>query len=81
MFEDSAFVEYLNDPANNIATWHLKGDAPDEYSDCFVTYDGGAGDGSHSNMPEKWWSLIMDLCEAEGLKGSYCIVHITNLEE
>ena len=76
MFADDEFLAYLNDPANNLATWHRKGDSPHEFSDCFVQYDDG--DGSHSNMPEKWWALICEICEAEGFTAG--LLHLTNLE-
>lgn len=74
MFADPAFVKYLNDPANNIATWHRKGEDPHEYSDCFVWFDNG--EGSHADMPEKWWNLICEIAEAQGFTDG--IIHITN---
>ena len=80
MFADSAFMDYLNDSDNNIATWHLKSDPnAHEYSDCFVTYD--AGEGSHTNMPEKWWNLICEIVEKEmGRPDIYVLLHLTNLD-
>lgn len=77
MFADPEFIDYLNDPDNNLATWHVRGDPnPHEESDCFMLFDNG--DGSHSDMPEKWWSLICQIVEAEGLEA--CILHLTNLD-
>ena len=77
MFADPEFIDYLNDPDNNIASWHVKGDPnPHEYSDCFVQFDNG--EGSHSNMPEKWWNLICEIRKVQGLDA--CILHLTNLD-
>lgn len=78
LFEDQEFVGYLNDADNRIATWHRKGDAPDEYSDIFITYD--AGEGSNTDMPERWWDYICSLCEEADIGGAYALLHITNLE-
>jgi len=77
MFADPAFRDYLLDPTTNIATWHLKNDPlPHDYSDCFVWFDNG--EGSHSNMPAKWWSLICEICKTEGFTDG--ILHLSNLD-
>ena len=77
MFEDGEFRDYLNDLDHSLATWHLKGDPnPHEYSDCFMMFDNG--EGSNSDMPEKWWSLICEICKSEGFTTG--ILHLTNLE-
>lgn len=79
LFENPAFVKFLNDPENNMATWHQKGEWPHEYSDCFVTYD--AGEGSHSNMPDECWDLLCKIVEQHmGRPDVYVILHLTNLD-
>jgi hypothetical protein len=78
MFEDAAFIAFLNDPKTNIATWHhtATDPTPHSYSDCFVQFDNG--EGSDSDMPEKWWNLICEICEEEGFISG--ILHLTNLQ-
>lgn len=75
LYQDPEFVRYLNNPQKNIATWHVKGEAPHHYSDIFVTYDGG--EGSHSDMPG--WDKICEIVTAEGLGDTYVLLHITNV--
>lgn len=77
MFADEEFIDYLNDPDNVLATWHHKGDPnPAETSDCFIQYDNG--EGSNSDIDEKWWNLIVKICEEQGF--THGILHITNLD-
>jgi hypothetical protein len=77
MFLDPEFVAYLTNPAQVLATWHLKSDSsPHEYSDCFMQFD--SGEGSNSDIPEKWWDLICELCKEKEFETG--LLHITNLD-
>lgn len=75
LFVRDDFRAYLNDSNNRMATWHMNGDEPNEYSDVFVNYD--HGEGSHSDMPG--WELVVAAMDAAGFE--HGIVQITNLEE
>lgn len=78
LYQNSAFVAYLNDTRNTLATWHSRPDVPGEFSDCFVTYDHGGG--SNSDMPR--WDHLCELVEqAFGTTQVYALLHLTNLEE
>lgn len=79
LFRDPEFVAWLNRPSGNrTATWHVKGQEPDEWGDVFFTYEDG--EGSDADMPERIWDDICELlrphvgCEA-------CFVWLTNIEE
>jgi len=75
LFEREDFRAYLNDPKNTIATWHRSGEAPDECSDVFVTYDNG--DGSNSDMPG--WGIVCDMMRENGHTAA--LVRLTNMED
>lgn len=76
LFEDEDFVAWLNHPESIIATWHVKGQKSNDYSDIYVSYDNG--EGSDADMPEHCWDLICKICEEEGFR--HGILHLTNLE-
>lgn len=74
-YKDPDFVKWLNESKKGIiATWHTGG-APNDFSDIFVTYDGG--DGSNSDMPEHIWDEISLTCRKMDV--NYCVVWITNV--
>lgn len=68
------FQDWLN-KANNVATWHTKGNSPGDYSDIFTWYD--HHEGSDSNMPEVVWNELCNICDKEGFRSG--VIWITNL--
>jgi hypothetical protein len=57
------------------ATWHRKGQKPDEYSDVFFTYCQGEGS-DFPGIPEDIWQAIMVLMQFEGI--NECLVWVVN---
>jgi hypothetical protein len=77
LYEDPAFVAWLNDPDACQATWHKKGEDPHEYSDVFVWFD--HGDGSDSvTMPGACWDRLVQLMGENHLE--HGLIWLTNLE-
>jgi hypothetical protein len=89
LFADPEFVAWLNVGASSrgatgspewkpgpVATWH-RGGTPHEYSDTFVTYDGG--EGSDSDMPEHCWERLCEVAREVGV--TYAVLWLTNLGE
>lgn len=67
-FREEGFVEWLNDPNNNVMTWHQAPRRPNEWSDVVVLVDPQInGEGSNSDMPAKYWDQIVGSCRDAGL--------------
>lgn len=87
VFRREDFVKWLNDPQTRIATWHVKGTDPDDFSDVIVHVDSDyAGDGE--DMPEDIWRAICTLAYTTYCDGkpqlphhldSHIVVRLTNL--
>lgn len=79
-YRNPAFVAWLNSPGS--ATWHVKGQLPNEYSDAFLTYDNGEGSDAppggdlYPSIPVELWNEL----RAE-LGDVACLVWLTNLQE
>ena len=82
-FEDPQFSEWLNSESVLLFSWHTKGAAPTEYSDTVVTLEPScSGEGSASDMPERFWNAIVAICEAQLGKNNssfHYFVRLTNL--
>lgn len=81
-FEDAEFTEWLNSPRTTVMTWHPKGELPNEWSDVLVLVDPSLdGDGTDSDMPERFWNAIVDACREARVGGqpSPIPVRLTNL--
>lgn len=76
IFEDPAFIEWLNCESTVVATWHTKGQEIGEYADVLVTYDNG--DGCNTDMPEHIWKQICEAVEKAGYGDFYVWVRISN---
>lgn len=76
LFKDTLFLNWLNDPENQVFTWHVRGEEPNEYSDVMVYY-GTGGEGSHSDMP--YWDILAGLWEAHYGRHEEGWIRITNL--
>ncbi len=76
-YDRKDFVAWLSDENNLVATWHERGEKPNEFSDVFVTYDDG--EGSDSNMPQDIWAQICQFAEEAHFSAG--LVWISNLEE
>lgn len=59
--EHKKFIKWLNSPKTRCMTWHRKGDACGDYSDCMFWKDTGKWDGSDTDMPEDVWKKLVDL--------------------
>lgn len=59
------------------ATWHRPGTAPDEFSDVFVTFDGGEGSDADA-LPADIWMAIR--AAADHYRMTYGVVWIRNLD-
>jgi hypothetical protein len=76
-FSRSDFQAWLNNPANNLATWHQQGQLPNEQSDTFITYDNGEGSDFGVDFPEDIHTKICRICQDHGVL--YGRLHLTNL--
>jgi len=75
-FEREDFMAWLNTTERRPATWHRKGDGPDEYSDIFTWYE-DEYNGSDTDMPKEVWDELVRICKEERF---WCgIIWITNL--
>jgi hypothetical protein len=63
----------------SLATWHKAGDAPNEFSDTFITYDNGDGSDFDENFPEDIHAELVRICQHRLFQ--YGILRLTNLEE
>ncbi|MGX1201114.1 hypothetical protein [Marinobacter sp. MBR-105] len=81
-FEDPEFKTWLNDRKNPIFTWHTKGTEPDEWSDIVILVDPSLnGEGVGSDMPERFWNALIELCKAHykpSTMGTHIFVRLTN---
>jgi hypothetical protein len=77
VFADPEFRDWLDDPANGVATWHPPGTEPGECSDVFVTFDHGEGSDAF-HMPGHCWLALCREAEARGF--SYGVLWLTNLD-
>ena len=86
-FKSPKMVKFLEQPG--VATWHVKGESPGEYSDVFFTLDGTC-EGSNSpvgvkhpaTIPAGIWRIISDLVRKEIPPGAgACLIRLTNLAE
>ncbi len=73
------FQAWLNNPENNIATWHKLGQEPNGYSDTFITYDNGEGSDFGDDFPIDIYQDIIRICQQHNLV--YGRLHLTNLPE
>lgn len=87
VFEDPAFMAWLNNGSSKF-TWHIKGNAvADEYSDVVVCVDPTlSGEGDASDMPEYIWKMIVETCrehigEAKSSGENHYLVRLTNLQD
>ncbi len=74
-FSRDDFQKWLNEPFT--ATWHKKGEPPNEMSDVFLTFDHKEGSDAE-DLPEDIWENI---CELVGPRCDFCVIRITNLQE
>lgn len=84
LFQDAAFLEWLNNPKTIVFTWHPKGESPDEWSDVIVGIDPSLnGEGSDSDMPEHCWDALVDLCRdcLSPSNGYHVLVRLTNYSD
>lgn len=80
LFKMPSFIEWLNDTDRNQATWHVKGEDPGEYSDCFLTYASEhPGDSSDGDMPEEAWRRLVSLMAEVRMEDTECVVWLSNL--
>ena len=75
LFADPEFADWVRD--GQAATWHGHLHAMGEYSDVFVTYDGGSGSDAES-MPEHCWEYIKRAVEPTRI--AFGVVWLTNLD-
>lgn len=87
VFEDPAFMTWLNGPTRKF-TWHVRGNSvADEYSDVVVLVEPSLnGEGTDSDMPEHIWNMIIDACRthlgpSDLALDCHITVRLTNLEE
>lgn len=73
-YADPEFWDWFITNKKDLATWHQYQPEPHDCSDCFITYD--YGDGSNSDMPEKFWDQL-----SQTLGSGYYLVWLTNLAE
>lgn len=82
-FEETEFLEWLNDPQRVVMSWHRCGEAPGDYSDTMVfVCPSLSGEGSDSDMPAKYWNEIVSACRSRfrpGESESMLCVRLTNL--
>jgi hypothetical protein len=62
---------------SRLATWHERGKSPNEFSDVFVTYDGGEGSDAEE-IPADIWLSIRERMESLGI--DFAVLWITNLD-
>lgn len=73
-FKNQSFLDWLN--SSNVATWHVHGEEPTEYSDIFMVLDDiRTRTGSDDDMP--MWGELCEICERHGFVSG--IVWIRNL--
>lgn len=64
-FKESAFLAWLNNPANPVMTWHPRGEQANDYSDTVVFVDPSLnGEGPDADMPAKYWAQILEACRS-----------------
>jgi hypothetical protein len=78
------FLVWLNAPST--ATWHKKGEPPNEYSDAFFTVNGDDGSDApcailalYPAIPDGIWKQITEAAAARDL--DECLVWVSNLQE
>lgn len=59
-----------------LATWHKKGEEPNEYGDVFMTFDYGEGSDS-VGVPDDIWEVISKTCEKAG--ADYAVIWLVNV--
>lgn len=83
-FADPEFLEWLNNDQTRVFTWHEKGSAPTDFSDVIVTLEPNcSGEGSSSDMPERFWNSIVATCKqtlGENGFNYHYFVRLTNLQ-
>ena len=77
-FDREDFMAWLNAPERHTATWHCKGEEPNEYSDIFTWYE-NEYTGSDDDMPKEVWADLTRICKERGFQQG--IIWITNLQE
>ena len=87
VFQREDFRRWLNSKGCQVATWHVKGKTPGEYSDTFLLVDSNY-EGCSSDMPEDVWLSICNTVYSKlsdgdpnlpGL-GYHVSVRLTNLD-
>ena len=83
-FADPAFLRWLRSDQPKF-TWY-RGGAVDEWSDVVILVDPGlTGEGSDSDMPERFWTSIIDACREQLGVGvdqpMHYMVRLTNLAD
>ena len=80
LYQDPAFVAWLNDRAGKgLATWHT-GKVPGDYSDVFI-HVALPEDGSDSDMPEHCWKAILEVLRGSGFDDhDEVLVWLQNME-
>ena len=76
LFQEPEFIAWLQERSNDneVATWHIPGQEPNEYSDVFCTYDDG--EGSNSDMPG--WDAIVTVCRWHDV--THATLRLINME-
>lgn len=83
-FADPEFRHWLqSDPPK--LTWYRNGTI-DEWSDVVVMVDPSlTGEGSDSDMPDRFWNRIVDACREHlgigGVQSTHYMVRLTNLDD
>lgn len=83
-FQEPEFLSWLNNPPSPVMTWHERDTPAGECSDTVVFVDPGLqGEGTDSDMPEKYWEAIVDACRSRfrpGQSQDHLVVRLTNLD-
>lgn len=82
LFEMPEFQTWMEDwTGAGLATWHVSGESPGEYSDVFILYDHGEGpespDVGESGMPQECWDLLCKFCKENHI--DYAILWLINV--
>jgi hypothetical protein len=83
LFEDPAFMAWLNSDEPKF-TWHTRGDpVAGEYSDVVISVDPSlSGEGTDTTMPDAIWAQLVDACRdylGVGVGEPHFMIRITNL--
>jgi hypothetical protein len=84
-FKDEGWQQWLN--TDGCATWHKKGESPQEYSDVFFHYSSPQDCSAwpslvgHPGIPDHIFKELVALLEERGFAHKEVLIWVTNLEE